>query len=110
MAVRKLTPRETKTGLILPSIFIIIAMFMNSQMREGLFLLGLNLISDMQTNQGEGVKIIENLFSMLGNPIIIFSVIGIQVLFFKKKLRTFVNLIYLMGGLYFMVVLKQAFQ
>ncbi len=83
---------------------------MNSQMREGLFLLGINLISDMQTNQGSGVKFIENLFSLLGNPIIIFTVIGIQVLFFKKKIRTFVNLIYLMGGLYIMVVLKQAFQ
>jgi len=83
---------------------------MNSQMREGLFLLGLNLISDMQTNQSDGVKFIENMFSMLGNPIIIFTIIGIQVLFFKKKIRTFVNLIYLMSGLYIMVVLKQAFQ
>lgn len=58
MAERKLTPRETKIGLIVPSIFLIIAMMMNSQMREGLFLLGINLISDMQTNQSGGVKFI----------------------------------------------------
>lgn len=58
MAERKLTPRETKIGLIAPSIFLIIAMMMNSQMREGLFLLGINLISDMQTNQSGGVQFI----------------------------------------------------
>lgn len=58
MAERKLTPRETKIGLIVPSIFLIIAMMMNSQMREGLFLLGINLISDMQTNQSGGVQFI----------------------------------------------------
>ena len=110
MAERKLTSREATIGLILPSIFLIIAMIMNSQMREGLFLLGINIISDMQTNQGSGVIFIENIFSLLGNPIIIFTVIGIQVLFFKKKIRTYVNLIYLMAGLYIMVVLKQAFQ
>lgn len=110
MALRKLTPHETTIGLMLPSIFLLIAMIMNSQMREGLFLLGINLISDMQTNQSDGVKFIENLFSLFGNPIIIFTVIGIQVMFFKKKIRTYVNLIYLMAGLYIMVVLKQAFQ
>lgn len=47
---------------------------------------------------------------MLGNSIVIYAILGLQYLFVKQRIRTLVYLTYLMIGLYFMVVLKQAFQ
>jgi membrane-associated phospholipid phosphatase len=47
---------------------------------------------------------------MLGNPIIIYAVIGVQYLYVKQRIRTIVHLTYIMIALFFMVVLKQAFQ
>jgi membrane-associated phospholipid phosphatase len=64
----------------------------------------------MQENSGRLLNFIENIFSLLGNSIIIYTIIGCQYLYFKQRVRTIVHLIYVMGGLYFMTVLKQAFQ
>ena len=79
-------------------------------MREGLFLLRVTTIFSMQQNSGAILDFIENIFSMLGNPIVIYAVLGIQYLIVKQRIRTLVHLTYLMIGLYFMVILKQAFQ
>jgi membrane-associated phospholipid phosphatase len=97
-------------GLAVPAVIFIIATILNFYMREGLFLLGVNLIYDMQDNSGPLLNFIENLFSMLGNPIVIYAVIGVQYLYVKQRIRTIVHLTYIMAGLYFMVLLKQAFQ
>jgi membrane-associated phospholipid phosphatase len=86
------------------------ATVLNLYLREGLFFYGVNLIFNMQENSGGALNFIENVFSMLGNPIVIYAVIGAQYLYFKQRIRTLVHLIYIMGGLYFMVVLKQTFQ
>jgi membrane-associated phospholipid phosphatase len=47
---------------------------------------------------------------MFGNTIIIYAILGVQYIYVKQRIRTLVHLTYLMIGLYFMVVLKQAFQ
>lgn len=97
-------------GLIVPSIAFVIAVILNYYLREGLFLLGVNLIFTMQEGSGAFFDFIENIFSMLGNPIIIYTIIVLQLFWVKQRIRTIVHLTYLMIGLYFMVVLKQAFQ
>lgn len=97
-------------GLAVPAIIFILATILNYYMREGLFLLGINLIFGMQEHSGSLLNFIENIFSMLGNPITIYAIIAVQYLYVKQRIRTIVHLTYLMGGLFFMVVLKQAFQ
>lgn len=97
-------------GLLLPSLIFIIASIISAYLREGLFLYGLNSIYSMQQNSGPILNFIENIFSMLGNPITIYVIIAAQFLYFSQRIRTIVHLIYLMGGLYFMVLLKQIFQ
>lgn len=97
-------------GLVLPSLIFIIATILSAYLREGLFLSGLNNVHNMQQNSGPILNFIENIFSMLGNPITIYVIIGAQFFYFNQRVRTIVHLIYLMGGLYFMVLLKQIFQ
>ena len=97
-------------AIIVSSILFIIATVLNYYMREGLFHLGVNIIYRMQDVSGGLLNFIENIFSMLGNPIIIYTIIGVQYFYVKQRIRTIVHLTYLMIGLYFMVVLKQAFQ
>jgi membrane-associated phospholipid phosphatase len=97
-------------ALIVSSILFILATVLNYYMREGLYLLGMNMIYKMQDVSGGLLNFIENIFSMLGNPIVIYAIIGVQYLYVKQRIRTIVHLTYLMIGLYFMVVLKQAFQ
>ena len=63
----------------------------------------------MQNSSGPLLNFIENIFSFIGN-IMIFIILGAQYFYIKQKIRIIVTLIYVMVGLYFMVVLKQAFQ
>ncbi len=63
----------------------------------------------MQNSSGPLLNFIENIFSFIGN-IMIFIILGAQYFYMKQKIRIIVTLIYVMVGLYFMVVLKQAFQ
>lgn len=97
-------------GLLLPALIFVIASILPAFLREGLFLYGLNSIFSMQQNSSPFLDFLQNIFSMLGNPITIYVVIAAQFLYFKQRIRTIVHLIYLMGGLYFMVLLKQVFQ
>jgi membrane-associated phospholipid phosphatase len=72
--------------------------------------MGVNEVYNMQMHSSPALNFIENIFSLVGNPIIIISILALQYLFFKRKLLVFVNLLYVMGGLYFMALLKQIFQ
>lgn len=64
-------------GVLIPVIMIITAIILNTAFRESLFLLGVNRVYDMQSSPSSALKVIENIFSLLGNPIIIVSVLAI---------------------------------
>lgn len=67
------------------------------------------MIAKMQENSGDVLNFIENVFSFMGN-LLIFIILGVEYLYVKRRIRTIVMLIYIMIGLYFMVLLKQTFQ
>jgi len=73
----QISPMLKVFGVLIPVIIIVAAIILNTAFRESLFLLGVNRVYDMQSNSSTALRFIENLFSLLGNPIIIVSVLAV---------------------------------
>ena len=82
-ATRYISPFFKVLGVLIPVVMVVVAVILNTAFRESLFLLGVNRVYGMQSNSSSALKFIENIFSLLGNPIIIVSVLAIEFLFVK---------------------------
>lgn len=97
-------------GIVLPILFIITSLIINTAYREGLFLLGLNEIHNMQSRQSSFLNVVENIFSLLGNPIIVVVVLAIELFIVKQRIRSLIHIIYITGAFYYVAVIKQTIQ
>jgi hypothetical protein len=109
-ATNNISPVFKIAGVLVPVIMVVTGVILNTAFRESLFVMGVNRVYDMQSNSSGVLKFIENLFSMLGNPIVIVSVLAIEFLFVKQRARSLVHIIFLTGSLYFTFIFKQLFQ
>ena len=64
----------------------------------------------MQSHGSAVADIVENIFSLMGNPIVVVLVLVIELLFLKNRVRSLVHLIYITGALYYVTLFKQIFQ
>lgn len=62
-------------GILIPTLFIIASLILNTAYRESLFLMGLNQIENMQATGSGFLNFIENIFSLIGNPITVVAVL-----------------------------------
>ena len=58
-------------GLIIPTVFIIISLLLNTAYRKSLFLMGVGEVDKMQRNGSSFLDVVENIFSFFGNPIMV---------------------------------------
>ena len=63
----------------------------------------------MQSHSSGFLNFIENIFSLLGNTFIVAVLLGIYLIVIKERIRTLVHIIFLMGALYYMTILKQIY-
>lgn len=97
-------------GVVLSTLFIVTALIINTAYRESLFLMGLNQIHTMQGNASSFLNFVENIFSLLGNPITIVLVLAIELFYVKQRIRSLIHIIYITGAFYFVAVIKQTIQ
>lgn len=97
--------------LILGTIISCFIIFMNVIFDEDLFLEGINFIYSYQTAQPYGfLHVIQNLFSLLCNPIGIGAIVLVYYMLVNRKLMLIVHLSYFLFSVYIIALLKQAFQ
>ncbi len=70
-------------GVVVPILFIIASLILNTAYREALFLMGLNEIDTMQANGSGFLNFLENIFSLLANPIIVVIVLVVELVVVK---------------------------
>ena len=96
-------------GLIVPILFILIAIVLNVAYRQALYYEGVDIIYNMQSHKSGFLNFIENIFSLFGNTISVTILLVIYVVLVKERVRSVVHFIFLTGALYYMTVLKQIF-
>jgi hypothetical protein len=65
-------------GVVVPLLAIVIALVLNSNFRESLFIMGVNFVYDYQQSTDISVLIvIQNILSLFGNPILVALTLGI---------------------------------
>lgn len=70
-------------GVVVPVVLIIASLILNTAYREALFLMGLNEIDTMQANGSGFLNFLENIFSLLANPIIVVIVLVVELVVVK---------------------------
>lgn len=97
-------------GIILPIIFIIASLILNTAYREALFLMGLNQINTMQSNGSGFLNFLENIFSLIGNPITVVAILVLELLLVKKRIRSLIHIIFIVGAFFYVATIKQTLQ
>lgn len=83
----------------------------NAVYETPLFILGINFIYGYQTSQPYNfLHFIQNVFSLLCNPIGVGTILVVYYIMVKRKLLLLVHLSYFFICLYVMALLKQSFQ
>ena len=72
--------------------------------------MGVNEIYTMQSHASGFLNFVENVFSLLGNTIIVAILLVLYLVFVKERIKSLVHIIFLTGSLYYMTVLKQIFE
>lgn len=97
--------------LILCTLLIALIIILNTTISTPLFIHGLNFIHSYQTSQpAMAIRVIQNLFSLLCNPIGIGVVAAIYYIVINRKLLLIVHLSYFLFATYIIAILKQALQ
>lgn len=110
---QKLTPLPFPTILaasLISFIFMVTALAMNAEFRYDLFINGVNTIANIQSANSGFLQVVMNLFSLLGNPVVIIPLIALEYAFSKRRLRALVHICYFIFITFFMALLKQLFQ
>lgn len=95
------------TGTILTCLIIIL----NIVISTPLFIQGINFISSYQASQPwPAIRVIQNLFSLICNPIGVGVVLGVYYIVVNRKLLLIVHVSYFLFATYIIAILKQAFQ
>ena len=97
--------------LVFASLAICVIIAMNIFIDEPLFIRGINFIYGYQKAQPYSIiQFIENLFSLMCNPIGVGAVLLIYYILVNRKLLLIVHLSYFLFATYIIALLKQAFQ
>jgi len=104
--------RHTLSFVMIVSIILLIAcIFKNVWMRNDLFIMGVNFIYDYQTHGSSPVvNVIQNLISLLCNPIGVGILLIPYYLITKRKLQAIVFVSYVIITTFIIAVMKQLFQ
>jgi hypothetical protein len=93
------------------TLLLCILIAINAVYETPLFILGINFIYEYQSSQPYNLlHIVQNVFSLLCNPIGVSTVLVIYYITVKRKLLLLVHLSYFFIGVYVMALLKQTFQ
>lgn len=93
------------------NIILCLTIALNAYFETPLFILGINFIFDyQQTAPWEYLHVLQNLFSMLCNPIGIGIVLVLYYVLSTRKLLLLVHLSYFFMANYVVSLLKQSFQ
>lgn len=97
--------------LIICTLLICAIIILNVFIDSPLFIKGINFIYDYQTHQPYSwIHVIQNLFSLLCNPIGIGVILIIYYIVVNRKLLLIVHLSYFLFATYIIALLKQSFQ
>lgn len=97
--------------LIICTLLICAIIILNVFIDSPLFIKGINFIYDYQTHQPySALHVIQNLFSLLCNPIGIGVILIIYYIVVNRKLLLIVHLSYFLFATYIIALLKQSFQ
>ena len=92
-------------------VIILIVIFLNINLRNSLFEMGVNFIYSYQTSQSSSfIRVIFNLFSLLGNTFFLIVVFVLAFILPHRKANAISYLAYMIINVYLIVIAKQAFQ
>lgn len=97
--------------LIIGTLLLFLIIILNIVIDTPLFIQGINFIYNYQHSQPYGwIQVIENLFSLLCEPVAIGVILVIYYIIVNRKLLLIVHLSYFLFTTYIIALLKQSFQ